>query len=146
MDTLERLGIARHFRVEIQNVLDEKVQHLESSSFQSGSSLIALEKAVKAAMVPAGTARADFGREVLAFDVDATAVELEFHKLYSYLFDFENMGYNAEEANRPMPATIFIVNFDKVGFSILHFLSSSTTFVTYLRFLLGYCIHISKWF
>ncbi|GJR72306.1 hypothetical protein Tco_0084671, partial [Tanacetum coccineum] len=53
--------------------------------------LITLEKAVKAAMVPAGTARADFGREVPAFDVDATAVELEFQKLYSYLFDFENM-------------------------------------------------------
>lgn len=77
--------------------------------------LIALEKAVKAAMVPAGTAReADFGREVPAFDVDASVVEPEFQKLYSYLFDFDNMGYNADEADRPMPTAIFIVNFDKV--------------------------------
>ncbi|KAD5508401.1 hypothetical protein E3N88_16104 [Mikania micrantha] len=77
--------------------------------------LIALEKALKAAMVPAGTAReADFGREVPAFEVDASAVEPEFQKLYSYLFDYENMGYNADEADRPMPTAIFIVNFDKV--------------------------------
>ncbi|GJX80947.1 uncharacterized mitochondrial protein-like protein [Tanacetum coccineum] len=75
--------------------------------------LIALE-AVKAAMVRAGTAReANFGEEVPAFDVDATAVEPEFQKLYSYLFDFENMGYNAKEADRPMPTAIFIVNFDE---------------------------------
>ncbi|GKB21734.1 putative reverse transcriptase domain-containing protein [Tanacetum coccineum] len=117
VDTLERLGIARHFRVEIQNVLDETYSNVHvwtrlkqdaRSTTRLVRELIALKKAVKAAMVPAGTARADFGREVLAFDVDATAVELEFHKLYSYLFDFENMGYNAEEANRHMPATIFI--------------------------------------
>lgn len=66
-------------------------------------------------------------------------MEPEFQKLYSYLFDFETMGYNAEEADRPMPTAIFIVNFDKVRFSILHFLSSATIFVTDLRFLLGYC-------
>ncbi|GJZ28481.1 capsid protein [Tanacetum coccineum] len=83
--------------------------------------LIALDKAVKAAMVRAGTAReADFGEEVPAFDLDATAVEPEFQKLYSYLFDFENMGYNAEEADRPMPTAIFIVNFDKETRGRLH--------------------------
>ncbi|KAL4592418.1 hypothetical protein LXL04_005412 [Taraxacum kok-saghyz] len=77
--------------------------------------LIALEKTLKSAMVPSGTAReADFGREVPAFDVDASIVESEFQKLYSYLFDFDNMGYNADEADRPMPTAIFIVNFDKV--------------------------------
>ncbi|GJS06790.1 capsid protein, partial [Tanacetum coccineum] len=83
--------------------------------------LIALDKAVKTAMVRAGTAReADFGEEVPAFDLDATAVEPEFQKLYSYLFDFENMGYNAEEADRPMPTAIFIVNFDKETRGRLH--------------------------
>ena len=41
-------------------------------------------------------------------------MESEFQKLYSYLFDFENMGYTAEENDRPMPIAIFIVNFDKV--------------------------------
>lgn len=90
--------------------------HMVFNAFPAAQpELIALEKAVKAAMVPAGTAReGDFGREVPAFDVDATVVEPEFQKLYSYLFDFENIGYNAEEADRPMPTAIFIVNFDKV--------------------------------
>ncbi|XP_024984004.1 uncharacterized protein LOC112519916 [Cynara cardunculus var. scolymus] len=77
--------------------------------------VIALEKALKAAMVPAGTAReADFGRLVPAFEVNAADVEPEFQKLYSYLFYFENIGYSAEEIDRPMPTAIFIVNFDKV--------------------------------
>ncbi|GFP82883.1 calcium-transporting ATPase 8 plasma membrane-type [Phtheirospermum japonicum] len=40
--------------------------------------LIVLEKALKAAMTPAGTTRET--------DVEATAVETEFEKLYSYLF------------------------------------------------------------
>ncbi|KAI7749734.1 hypothetical protein M8C21_015589 [Ambrosia artemisiifolia] len=90
--------------------------HMVFNAFPAAQpELIALEKAMKAAMVPAGTAReADFGREVPAFEVDASVVEPEFQKLYSYLFDYENMGYNADEADRPMPTAIFIVNFDKV--------------------------------
>ncbi|CAI9263389.1 unnamed protein product [Lactuca saligna] len=90
--------------------------HMVFNAFPAAQpELIALEKALKAAMVPSGTAReSDFGREVPAFDVDASVVEPEFQKLYSYLFDFDNMGYNAEEADRPMPTAIFIVNFDKV--------------------------------
>ncbi|MFS7901474.1 hypothetical protein Hanom_Chr01g00000091 [Helianthus anomalus] len=73
--------------------------------------VIALEKALKAAMVPAGTAReADFGREVPAFEIDAAAVEPEFQKLYSYLFYYEKFGYSAQE----IPSAIFIANFDKV--------------------------------
>ncbi|XP_076894733.1 uncharacterized protein LOC143547113 [Bidens hawaiensis] len=90
--------------------------HMVFNAFPAAQpELIALEKALKAAMVPAGTAReADYGREVPAFDVDASVVEPEFQKLYSYLFDYENMRYNADEADRPMPTAIFIVNFDKV--------------------------------
>ncbi|KAF5784545.1 hypothetical protein HanXRQr2_Chr11g0520691 [Helianthus annuus] len=77
--------------------------------------VIALEKALKAAMVPAGTAReADFGREVPAFEIDAAAVEPEFQKLYSYLFYYEKFGYSAQEIDRPVPSAIFIANFDKV--------------------------------
>eukprot|EP00261_Vitis_vinifera_P019153 XP_010649505.1 PREDICTED: uncharacterized protein LOC100258488 isoform X2 [Vitis vinifera] len=77
--------------------------------------LIALEKALKEAMVPAGTAReSDYGREVPLFGVDATAVEPVFQKLYSYIFDMDNSGYNAVEMDRPVPSAIFIVNFDKV--------------------------------
>ncbi|XP_076960027.1 uncharacterized protein LOC143636270 [Bidens hawaiensis] len=88
--------------------------HMVFNAFPAAQpELIALEKALKAAMVPAGTAReADYGREVPAFDVDASVVEPEFQKLYSYLFDYENMGHNADD--RPMPTAIFIVNFDKV--------------------------------
>ncbi|CAH1421520.1 unnamed protein product [Lactuca virosa] len=77
--------------------------------------VIALEKALKAAMVPAGISReTDFGREVPVFEINATAVEPEFQKLYSYMFYFENIGYSIEEIDRPMPTAIFIVNFDKV--------------------------------
>ncbi|KAM0065872.1 hypothetical protein Hdeb2414_s0003g00119471 [Helianthus debilis subsp. tardiflorus] len=77
--------------------------------------VIALEKALKAAMVPAGTAReADFGREVPAFEIDAAAVEPEFQKLYSYLFYYEKFGYSAQEIDRPVPSAIFIANFDKI--------------------------------
>lgn len=108
--------------------------------------LIALEKALKAAMVPAGNARevtamillqiflfkflvhenrnemstlfgdlqTDFGREVPLFEVEATAVEPEFQKLYTYLFDLESWGQSGEEMDRPWPTVIFIVNFDKV--------------------------------
>ncbi|KZV40058.1 hypothetical protein F511_24724, partial [Dorcoceras hygrometricum] len=77
--------------------------------------LIALEKVMKSAMTPTGHAReADFGRQVPLFEVEATTVEPEFLKLYSYLFDLENTGYQAEEMDRPWPNAIFVVNFDKV--------------------------------
>ncbi|KAL7144319.1 hypothetical protein ABFS83_07G004500 [Erythranthe nasuta] len=89
--------------------------HVVFNAFPIGQAeLIALEKAVKAAMAPAGSAReADFGREVPLFEVEATAVESEFEKLYSYLFDVENAGFPAEEMDRPRPTAIFVVNFDK---------------------------------
>ncbi|KAK4425967.1 hypothetical protein Salat_1790700 [Sesamum alatum] len=90
--------------------------HVVFNAFPAGQpELIALEKTIKAAMVPAGTAReVDFGREVPLFEVEATAVEPEFEKLYSYLFDVENEGYPVEEMDRPRPTAIFVVNFDKV--------------------------------
>ncbi|XP_060197676.1 uncharacterized protein LOC132626724 isoform X1 [Lycium barbarum] len=90
--------------------------HIVYNTFPAGQpELIALEKALKAAMVPAGNAReTDFGREVPLFEVEATAVEPEFQKLYSYLFDLESWGQSAEEMDRPWPTVIFIVNFDKV--------------------------------
>ncbi|KAL6519763.1 hypothetical protein OROMI_032657 [Orobanche minor] len=90
--------------------------HVVFNAFPIGQAeLIALEKALKAAMIPAGTAReADFRREVPLFEVEATSVEPEFEKLYSYLFDVENEGFPIEEMDRPRPAAIFVVNFDKV--------------------------------
>ncbi|CBI22868.3 hypothetical protein VitviT2T_006134 [Vitis vinifera] len=90
--------------------------HIVYNVFPAGQpELIALEKALKEAMVPAGTAReSDYGREVPLFGVDATAVEPVFQKLYSYIFDMDNSGYNAVEMDRPVPSAIFIVNFDKV--------------------------------
>ncbi|XP_038722579.1 uncharacterized protein LOC120014640 [Tripterygium wilfordii] len=76
--------------------------------------LIALEKALKEAMVPSGSAReTDFGREVPAFDVEATKVEPVFQKLYSYIFDVDEVGVSTE-TDRPKPSAIFVVNFDKV--------------------------------
>lgn len=58
--------------------------------------------------------QSDFGLEVPLFEVEATTVESEFQRLYSYLFDLENKEYSVEEIDRPWPNAIFIVNFDKV--------------------------------
>ncbi|KAK1372266.1 hypothetical protein POM88_028459 [Heracleum sosnowskyi] len=76
--------------------------------------LIALEKALRSTMVPTGSTREiDFGREVFLYEVEATTVEPEFSKLYSYLFDIESGGHPTEEMDRTTPSAIFIVNFDK---------------------------------
>ncbi|KAJ4825238.1 hypothetical protein Tsubulata_039371 [Turnera subulata] len=97
--------------------------HVVFNVFPAGQpELIALEKEVKAAMVPAGNAReasggllcTDFGREVPLFEVEATAVESVFHKLYSYIFDIDRPEFSNTENDRPIPNAIFIVNFDKV--------------------------------
>lgn len=90
--------------------------HIVYNVFPAGQAeLISLEKAVKESMVPAGTAReTDFGREVPAFDVEATAVEPIFERLYSYIFDLDNVGRTASQMNRPAPNAIFVMNFDKV--------------------------------
>jgi hypothetical protein len=61
--------------------------------------------------------QSDFGRQVPLFEVEASAVEAEFQRLYSYLFDLENKEYSVEEMDRPWPNAIFIVNFDKVLYS-----------------------------
>ena len=56
----------------------------------------------------------EFGKEVPAFDVEATAVEHVFEQLYSYIFDIDGAGYSASEEDRPVPNAIFVLNFDKV--------------------------------
>lgn len=56
----------------------------------------------------------EFGREVPLFEVEATAVEPVFQKLYSYIFDMDSVGSSVTEMDRPVPSAIFIVNFDKV--------------------------------
>lgn len=90
--------------------------HLVYNVFPAGQAeLVSLEKVLKEAMVPAGTAReTEFGKEVPAFDVEATAVEPVFERLYSYIFDVDNAGYTASEIDRPVPTAIFVLNFDKV--------------------------------
>lgn len=86
------------------------------NAFPAGQpELIALEKALKEAMVAAGNAReTDFGRQVPLYEVDATVVEPMFQKLYSYIFDIENAANSATNMDRQIPSAIFIVNFDKV--------------------------------
>ncbi|KAM5568718.1 hypothetical protein ABKV19_016314 [Rosa sericea] len=86
------------------------------NAFPAGQpELIALEKALKEAMVPAGNAReTEFGREVPLFEVDATVVEPVFQRLYSYIFDTDNSAVSAMELDRQVPSAIFVVNFDKV--------------------------------
>ncbi|OVA16754.1 hypothetical protein BVC80_1543g209 [Macleaya cordata] len=90
--------------------------HLIYNTFPVGQpELISLEKALKEAMVPAGTAREnEFGREVPLFEVDAKAVEPIFQHLYSFVFDMDRDGDSAAEMDRPVPSAIFVVNFDKV--------------------------------
>ncbi|KAJ8767279.1 hypothetical protein K2173_017323 [Erythroxylum novogranatense] len=90
--------------------------HVVFNSFPAGQpELIELEKALKEAMVPAGTTReSEFGREVPLFEVEATVVEPIFRKLYSYVFDMDGTGYSAAENDRPVPNAIFVVNFDKM--------------------------------
>ncbi|KAJ8623419.1 hypothetical protein MRB53_031948 [Persea americana] len=91
--------------------------HIIYNVFPAGQpELIALEKALKEAMVAAGSARqGEYGREVPLFEVDATTVESEFQRLYSFLFDVvEHGGGSVTEDDRPVPSVIFVVNFDKV--------------------------------
>ncbi|KAJ6847213.1 uncharacterized protein M6B38_281235 [Iris pallida] len=90
--------------------------HIVYNAIPAGQpELIALEKALKDAMAPAGTAReSEYGRELPLFEVDASAVESTFQKLYTYIFDLESDGYSATEMDRPVPTAIFILNFDKV--------------------------------
>ncbi|KAK7264722.1 hypothetical protein RJT34_32332 [Clitoria ternatea] len=90
--------------------------HLVYNAFPAGQpELIALEKTLKEAMVPAGKAReTEFGREVPLFEVEVTDVEPVFQRLYSYIFDMDSVGSSVTEMDRPVPSAIFIVNFDKV--------------------------------
>ncbi|CAN6468995.1 unnamed protein product [Victoria cruziana] len=76
--------------------------------------LIALEKSLKTAMVPAGTAReSEYGMTVPVFEVEATEVEPVFKQLYSFIFDMDGDSSRTEK-DQPLPSVIFIVNFDKV--------------------------------
>ncbi|XP_010277616.1 PREDICTED: uncharacterized protein LOC104612011 isoform X2 [Nelumbo nucifera] len=90
--------------------------HIIYNAFPVGQpELIALEKALKEAMVLAATAReTDYGREVPLFEVNATAVEPVFHRLYSYIFDIDQGRYSEVEMDKAVPSAIFVVNFDKV--------------------------------
>lgn len=46
-------------------------------------------------------------------------VEPIFQRLYSFIFDVESDGFSATEMDRPAPAAIFVVNFDKVRMQFL---------------------------
>lgn len=69
--------------------------------------------------------------EVPLFEVEATVVEAEFQKLYSFLFNMENGGYSVEEMDRPWPTAIFVVNFDKVFFIHLIIIKESVVKVSF---------------
>ncbi|KAI3886818.1 hypothetical protein MKW98_017170 [Papaver atlanticum] len=90
---------------------------IEHNVFPAGQQeLIALERAMKKSMVPAGTAREnEFGREVPLFEVDAKVVDPVFERLYSYTFDMNGRGgKSTEDMIRSVPSAIIVVNFDKV--------------------------------
>lgn len=56
--------------------------------------------------------QSEFGKEVPLFEVEATAVEPTFDRLYSYLFGLPADA--APENNRALPNAIFVLNLDKV--------------------------------
>lgn len=60
--------------------------------------------------------QSEYGRELPLYEVEATIVEPIFQRLYSFIFDVESGGYSATEMDRPVPAAIFVLNFDKVSF------------------------------
>lgn len=61
--------------------------------------------------------QSDFGKEVPLFEIEATAVEPTFDRLYSYLFGLPADAHSSEELNRALPNAIFILNTDKVRVS-----------------------------
>ena len=56
--------------------------------------------------------QSEFGREVPCFEVEATAMEPTFDRLYSYLFGLPADAEN--DPNKALPSAIFILNLDKV--------------------------------
>ncbi|KAG6483974.1 hypothetical protein ZIOFF_060767 [Zingiber officinale] len=90
--------------------------HISYNAIPAGQpELIALEKALKEAMVPAGTSReSEYGSEFPLFEVEATQVEPIFEQLYSFIFDVGSAEHSATEMGRNVAPAIFIVNFDKV--------------------------------
>lgn len=56
--------------------------------------------------------QSEFGKEVPLFEVEATAIEPTFDRLYSYLFGLPADA--APENNRALPNAIFVLNLDKV--------------------------------
>lgn len=60
--------------------------------------------------------QSEYGKELPLYEVEATTVEPIFQRLYSFIFDVESGGHSATEMDRPVPAAIFVVNFDKVSF------------------------------
>ncbi|KAI9074650.1 hypothetical protein K1719_043397 [Acacia pycnantha] len=60
------------------------------------------------------SSKIEFRRELPSFEVEATAVEHIFQRLYSYVFDMGVEGNSVTEMDRPEPNAIFIVDFVKV--------------------------------
>lgn len=58
--------------------------------------------------------QSEFGKEVPCFEVEATAVEPMFDRLYSYLFGLPANANAEENSNKALPNAIFILNLDKV--------------------------------
>ncbi|GLJ27248.1 hypothetical protein SUGI_0534600 [Cryptomeria japonica] len=76
--------------------------------------LIALEQAVRSAMVPVGSTRQKvYGKKVPLLEIEAKTIEPIFRRLYTYLFCVEEYS-SAAEINGPMSNAIFILIFDKI--------------------------------
>uniref|UniRef100_A0A7I4FQ67 DUF7906 domain-containing protein n=1 Tax=Physcomitrium patens TaxID=3218 RepID=A0A7I4FQ67_PHYPA len=76
--------------------------------------LLAVEDEMKQKMVEAGVAReSEYGKEVPCFEVEATAMESTFDRLYSYLFGLPADAGAEHDFNRALPTAIFILNLDK---------------------------------
>lgn len=58
--------------------------------------------------------QSEYGKEVPCFEVEATAMESTFDRLYSYLFGLPADAGAEHDFNRALPTAIFILNLDKV--------------------------------
>ncbi|KAG0575716.1 hypothetical protein M758_5G026800 [Ceratodon purpureus] len=76
--------------------------------------LLAVEDELKHKLVETGLCReSEFGREVPCFEVEATAMEPTFDRLYNYLFGLPADASADNDPNKAFPTAIFILNLDK---------------------------------
>jgi hypothetical protein len=84
-------------------------------------------------VLPSFHLQSEYGRELPLYEVEAIEVEPIFQRLYSFIFDMESGGYSATEMDRPVPAAIFVLNFDKVSIVKCRYLTILMYFIHFFH-------------